>query len=635
MKRTRRDQRHQHGQNYHVWPLYKFFLAPAFRPKLSMSLNAIIGIILLCGVTAAQSSSPKNEELDNQEEVELKVRSRYILEDLRREALSLPEEKNRAYALAEVADAYWNLDQDRAVSLFTAAMDICLTLKPGNTASRAIRHVLFLASKRGVTVAKRLSNQLTNHRRNTERSTSESVETAIDLLKSDPKTAVELAEAVAPAGLSDDAVGVFILELAQKDLGAAERVYRTYLSRSAADPALSINQLLWLGGYPFGYGETYSFANNDPARLVGLGGRQIPGLLPNPQLANAFLNTAFRRIQKTISEAAPATAPTKEAVNGICYFATLYLIPEVERYNPSTAGSWWTLRQQAFAAISPPYRESMEKQFELVTRNRATIPKNPSQMSSDESDLREAENIPAGCERDRAYAKASLSNHSKNENGLALRVAEKIDDVSLRESVLQFIYFDVSIASAKEGEWIQALRNATLIVAPQQRGLLYINLAHLALRQNDVIRAAEVLTEADRFADKISDPSTKATVLLACAAAFAAFDSIRSIEVLRRAVKATNAAKDQNVENFRVLRKVDFNCSGNQGTTWYGNSETVEQFSLLETLATIAKVDAEGTLETARSIENPTIRIRSIASVIRTLIASKDIRAKLKLSPPV
>lgn len=626
MEVTRRVQRHQRGQNFEVWASYRFLLVRAFRASLSMSLKAVLGIIVLSGVTAAQSSSPKSGELDNQAAVEIKLRSRYILEELRREALSLTEEKNRAYALAEVADAYWNLDKDRAANLFTAAMDICLTLKVGNTASRAIRHVLFLASKRDVAVAKRLSNQLTNHRRKSDRSTAESVETAIDLLKSDPGTAAELAEAVAPAGLSDDAVGVFILELAQKDLSAAERVYRTYLSRSAADPALSINQLLWLGGYPFGYGETYSFANNDPARLVGLGGRQIPGLLPNPQLANAFLNTAFRHIQKIVSEAAPATAPRKEAMNGICYFATLYLIPEVERYNPTTAGSWWTLRQQAFAGISPTYRESIEKQFELVTLNRASIPKDRSQTSN-ESDLRETEKTPAGCERDRAYAKASLSNHSKNNNELALRVAEKIDDVSLRENVLQFIYYDTAIASARGGEWVQALRNAMLIITPEHRGLLYIKMAHLALRQDDAIRAAEVLTEADRFADKISDPSTKTTVLLACAAAFAAFDSIRSIEVLRRAVKATNAAKDQNVENFRVLRKVDFNCSGNQGTTWHGNSEIVEQFSLLETVATMAKVDAEGTLETARSIEDPTIRIRSIASIIRALIDSKNMRA--------
>ncbi len=559
-------------------------------------------------------------------------RWRFMLEQLNDEGRTLLQEKSRPYAVAEVADAYWNLDKIRSAALFMAALEAALELKPANSeTSLALRHVILLAAKRDVSLAKRLTEEIAKQRAKSERPNSESVSAAINLLTIDTKTAAELAEAVAPAGLSDDAAGVFILELAARDLNASERVYRAYLSKFVADPDLPLNQLLWLGGYPFGYGETYGFSNRNLTRLIGMGGRSIPGLSLHPSLAVDYLNIAFNSVQKTLSQGVLASPERRESLNGLCLFATLYLLPEVELYTANRREGWWLLRQQALAGASQALLEIIEKQLRMVHQNRAVATNRneaPETSSNEkiESDLADTEKLAQGCPRDRAYAKTALRIHSAKDDHRALRIADRIDNGSMRDSVRQFLYYDISLTMLEAGDRPQAQQYAKRVAAPELRSLLYMKMAGSALRQKDRALAAEFLAEARHLAETVSDPGTKAGVLLATSAAFAKVDLNRTAEVLSDAIKAVNRVKDPTVDNFSVMRRIELSCPDGPADMWYGSSESAERFSLMATLTLVSTLDPEGMLAITRNLEEPSVRIRALASIIESLAAPKALK---------
>jgi hypothetical protein len=585
----------------------------------------------MSGQAAAQSdpraADPKKAELEPRVN---ETRWRALLDGLNDEARTLQPEQRRPYAQAEVADAYWNLEKARSEELFTAALETALTLKPGSRqTSKAIRYVLSVAAKRDVNLGRRLSEKLAQERAKNQLSSSEPVGAATDLLTSDAGTAARLAEAAAPAGLSSDAAGVFILELAQKDLNASQSVYRAYLSKAAANPRIPLNQLLWLGGYPFGYGETYGFPDRDLTRLIGMGGRRIPTLAPNAELASGFLIVAFQNIQNTLKEAELAPPERREALYSVCLFASLYLLPEVERYSPNLREPWWLLRQQAFAGVSEAQRNIVDASLQMVSSNRSAAnnreePSPASLTEKTESDLRDVEKMADGCARDRQYATITLQIHSRKDDQRALRVADHINNPSLHDSVLQFLEYDISLSAAEAGDFQQAQQHARRVTTPEQRGLLFVKVGDLAFRQKDPIRAAELLQEASRTTDSISDPAAKAGVLLATAAAFARFDLAQAVAALREAIKAVNHAKDPNVDGFRVLRRIELSCPDKPGDVWYGSSERAEQFSLEGTLALVSSSDPEGTLAMGRNIEDSSVRIRALTSIVGSLVPAKQ-----------
>jgi hypothetical protein len=72
----------------------------------------------------------------------------------------------------------------------------------------------------------------------------------------------------------------------------------------------------------------------------------------------------------------------------------------------------------------------------------------------------------------------------------------------------------------------------------------------------------------------------------------------------------------QDVENFRVLRKVNLACQPGE-ESWYGSSDHAERFSLFDSFAALAGADVDGALSLARELDDPSIRIRSLISITR------------------
>lgn len=602
-------------------------------PLISAAIFLVLSAFVSSSGTAFQRQESTSEKTDRKKktdtgptaEIDL-TRWRSMLDQLQDQARAVPEETIRPQLMAEVANVYWTLDKDKSAELFTSAFNAAIELKgnPRDTGA-AVRRVLSLAAKRDASLGKRLSERLIEVSAKDTRFSSSPLEVATELLKTDAKTAAQFAEGSAPLGLSSDAAGVFILNLAQNDIAAADKVYRAYLTKLAAVPRVPLSQLMWLAGYPFGYGEAYGFQGS--LRIVGLGGRQIPGLLPNPALARPFLAIASRSVQKTLELAVSAPPQQRDLMNGVALFVTTYLLPEVQRHRPEAASDWQLLSQQALSGTPVGLQQEVSGQFQFVLSNRSIAEKQsraPDYHTNENilDALERSAKLPEGCERDRAYAGAVLSIGHAKDHSRALATTEQIKDLSLRESVVQFLHYNMATAAIEAGNLDDARRYVKRVDNRQQSTLLYVKMAGAALRQKDPVLASLLLAEMRQMAGGISEHAERAAVLLASAGVYAQFDPLLAGQAVKDAIRAINQSGRRNIDTFSVLRRVKLACPGDTHERWYGSSEQVERFSLLESLALLSKTDVEGSILIAQEIEDTATRIRALIAIAKTAIES-------------
>lgn len=554
-------------------------------------------------------------------------RWRPLLDQLVSEAVSVPEEGDKSYALADVADAFWGLDGGRSKELFKSALTAALSDEAKGGAGSASDYVISVAAKRDAQLAAQLMKQLAAQRLKEERTNTELVGAAAGLLDSDPKKAAQLIEAGARMGPTMDAAWL-IFQLAERDAGAAERLYATYLARFPTSPRPDLDHLLWLAGYPFGYGEAHGGAK-DPSLFRGFAGLRLKGVEPRPALAAAFLNLAAETVQGTIWQASAAAGADKDVLASLALFSTSYLGPEVARYQPEAVQRWSVLHEQAEQLTPAARRQMVAQQVRSILDVRARVTNHKSSedyvKARAQSALDDAEKVVGTCQRDRMYAEAALGIAHTRDFTRALEVAERIKGGPLGESVRQFIYYSLAESALGKGDLVRGREYADRVAAPEQRALLYVEVAKAALRKKRQAQAAQVLREVRTLADKITEADARVGTLLAAASVFVTFDPTEASVVLREAIAAMNRSGKRDVENYSVPRKVSLACAAGEDS-WYGGFAT-GRFSLFETLASLARSDVDGSLSVAESIGDQPTRIRALASVVKVSLLGRGAAA--------
>jgi hypothetical protein len=360
--------------------------------------------------------------------------------------------------------------------------------------------------------------------------------------------------------------------------------------------------------------------------MPGFSGLRISSLSPRPALAQAFLDVAFLTVQDTLRQASSAPPQEGEALKGLALFTTAYLLPEVRRYRPAALQQWSLLQQQAMSGASAAQRDSVARRIQGIVegRVRASEQEGFESYSKGQSEdlLALARDLPSGCKRDVVYARAALSvGHSKDFT-LAFEVIGRVENKPLRDGVIQFLYYDLSLAefAGKEsGSLDIAQKYAESVASPEQQALLYVKMAKAALRRQDRQSATALLGKATRLADRVSDSSSQASILLASAAVLSEFDTYEGYKALKEAVKVVNRARVEDVHNFRILRRVNLACEAGK-ETWYGDSDGAERFSLFETFAAVAGADVDGALSLARDLDNASISVRSMIAITKAVL---------------
>lgn len=590
------------------------------------SLASLITLALIFSAHAVGQATPEKKSAKKTVDPPAAdaARWQYMLEDLATEARTALQVEKRPLLMAEVADAYWELDQSRSRELFMSALEVALSAKGGKEEdSQSLRHVIRLAARRDAALAGRLTEKVLASESGRESTTAEPISVATELLETDAAKAAQLAEANAPAGPSYEAAW-FILQLARRDPAAADRVYAAYLTRSAAGAGPGFDRLLWLAGYPFGYAEAFG-GSVDPDKMMGFSGLRLSTPGPRPALAQAFLDLALRVSQNALRQVSTADPRRAEALNGFVLFTSTYLQPEVRRYRPQALPAWALLEQQAQSGTTAAQKESVGRRVRKIFESRPGPDRQ--EAAEDYADpqtedrLARAEKSPSGCKRDVEFARAALGIGYTKDFARAFDVVRRIDNESIKDSVSQYLYYDMSGASAAGDDAAgldDAQKYSERVSPPELRALLYVKIARAALRRQNRQLAAASLAKTMRLAEAATEPASQASILLAAAAGFSEFDPYEAYKALKEGVKVVNSAKAQNVEDFRVLRKVSLACQPGEDT-WYGSSASAERFSLFESLAAMAGADVDGALSLARELNDPSIRIRSLVSIARAM----------------
>jgi len=351
---------------------------------------------------------------------------------------------------------------------------------------------------------------------------------------------------------------------------------------------------------------------------------RVPGLKPQPDLAAAYLRMVLGAITNTMKRATEAGNPDKDVLNALALFATSYLFPEVQRYLPDAEASWSGLYRQALAGTPEDRRAAIEQRVRSIREVRART----SEQSDEEfagtdakEKLADIEKLPDTCSRDRAYAEAALAQSYAKDFTQARQVADRIENLELRDSVLQFTNYDEAAALLERGDFVRALERVEKVSTKEQRAVLYLRIASAALKKSDKPMVLDALNRARSLVRDSDNPQLQAGVLLSVGAVFAQFDASEATYVTRESVKAINRMEDRLDDTFSVLRQVNLNCAIGE-IRWHGSRERVENFSFFDTLGAIAKSDAqaEGALALTTEIQDKPTRIRAQVAIVKAVI---------------
>jgi len=606
-------------------------------PKKIGAITAclLINVIAVAPIKAQRSVAEKQSQRSSNDESPNLIQWKYLLATLVTDARSLSRDKERPYALVAVADAYWNVDRDIARELFRAALESACSLREEDKCdSSAITRVLAVATKRDISLTKTLLKTITEKQKFADLEETP-LSVALDLLATDPNGATKLAEAFVPAGLSSGAANSFIFRLARQDVGLANQVYGAYLNKFAADSKLPLSQLISFGGYAFGYSEFYGLTQGAPPQLYGVSSRRIGNLSLNPALARAFLDLAFQRTSETIGRAAQVVGAERDYLTTVNLFATAYLLPEIVKYYPNALPAWRELQQRAAIGTTAIQHEQIGQQIQSINERRARVQRfdDAPELSAEqesEASIERAEKLSNSCQRDKEYSKAALGLGSSKQFKRALEIADRISDLKQRDGVMQYLFYDMAVAARDTGEWTEMRAKAKSISTPELVAVLYIKAADAA-HSKDGITSAELIRETLRNAERISEPEVRAGVLLGAAAVQVKMDVFAGLEILKTAVKTVNQGRGKDQSRFSILMRVSLACPGDD--EWYGARVSLANATLDEVLPLFSDHNPEETLLIARSLEDASTRIRSLAAVVKYI--TDETRSKPKSSSPV
>ena len=581
--------------------------------KLAITLTFCVLLLTpaAAGQTQKKNTTPRAEKIDKETET---IESATLLSGLLEEAKRVDNEQQRVFLIGEVANAYWTIDNKRARELFSEAFDLALEVKPSKeTRLDPVSEVLGLAARRDVSLATALLKRAQENERS-----ARSFSVATEMVDSNLEAAIDFAKAGASYGPSWASIR-FIFKLAEKRPLEAATVYESYLrGLGSSQQNRSLRRVLWLAGYPQGFGEAYGDGET-PAELVGFAGMRIPDLAPQPRLISAYLNVANESIMQQLNMSALARGPEKDQLNSLALFALDYLQEAVQLYRPDLVAHWASLRQRVLSVVTPEGRVESQVRLKSILEVRARVSEYSTSeeyaTGSAQKEVERIERITGGCQRDEAYAQLVFGSSFAKDFNTARQVIEKVESLTLREALIQLVTFDEASIAIKNGSLVDAVRLIEKISAKDLRALQYLRVAAVAAKAPDKSMAIDALAQARTLAESV-EPREQAGILISVASVFSEFDAVEATNAFNRAINSMNSVKGELPTTFAVMRRVPFGCDDK----WYGSSESGSTRNLYDSLAFLSrKITVNEALILARNIEDRTTRIRAQLSVINAL----------------
>ncbi len=473
-----------------------------------------------------------------------------VLEQLLSSSKGFEDDRLRIKTQVQAADILWPYDEPRARGIFKDAFDATASTKLekskeataptpplGDAAPlTALRgEVLSVVARRDPDLAESLIGSLKDARGEGDATNPDEagrgvgsglyLESALSIAETNPRRAVRLAEAGLAGGLDPSVVRV-LQSLRRTSPAQADALYKSVLATARRREGLTAVNLTILATYAlpeFSTGNAY-------------GGDALPGADAGAQaagpLAVEFLNFAFDTYMllafpspaaATGAAARPASLP-----NPIDYMTGQRLLPFFTRYLPEKA----VLFRGALEAIAVRLKQNslMESVQKL------------SQSGSADELEKQAESVNDSFQRDLLYFRAALTASGAGEFQRGLALAEKISAEDLRDELESNVRFSASTDLLGKGEIDASLAHAKEISDVRRRALLLAKIARALLDRQDIPRASEVLSEAEKTIGRGKDGMEKAQALLLITEVKIRLDPTQGFESMEATVKAFNEA---------------------------------------------------------------------------------------------
>lgn len=593
----------------------------------------IIIISLFCGISFAQQKEIQTDlqnKANNKTENSNILRWKIYLNSLAHEAKSVSPEDRRAYAIADVADSYWEIEPETSRSMFISALDSAwATVQQNSKNSAVLNYVLSKATRRDSNLTKLLIERLKSKEKDAD-SDDISSTVANELLKSgDAKKAAQIAESFAPNGLKNGAANFFIFRLALQDIDLANNLHRVYLNKVATNQNIPLEWIISLGGYSFGYGEFYSI--DKTGQLFGATFPKVKGLSVNPAVAKNFLNLVYSRLVKTIQRKNNTSGAEFERLNYSILFALEYLMPEVAKFSPETLPMWQQLQQTGMVGVTSQQSETIANNIQSIFQSRARLEKfeEPTQTTLDneaEESLKDAEKLSDACQRDVIYSKAAISFSSRKNFKRALEIVEKISDLKQSDNVKEVIFYNIIFEDIKNDELKEVDKKLKKIVTPELSAILYAKLTKNAFEKRDGITAVNYVLTQQKLMKKVLKEDVKSGILFNLAAVLYEAQNADGQDILRDAIKSLNKQEGTDVFRFSVPIRVLLSCSKNDDT-WYGGFISLPNSNIFDVIALYAKDNPDEAISMAEDVDDKITKIRLLAMISKIAI-SNEIKTK-------
>lgn len=543
----------------------------------------------------------------------------------------------RITVLIRAADLLWAFRQAKARAAFSESFDLAVQNfkekgdEPTYDGRLAIgtpdqRYTVISAiAKRDNAWAKKLTDQMLEeeHREAEEKPTKNTqrenmtaarlLTMAGSLLSSDKEAAISFARNSLryPATLH---LSMFLYQLAAVDKPADDQFYQEALAAYASAP---MEQLLYLSSYPFGN-------NREAGDMPGYTVYSVPqGFVPSPNLQRMFVQTVLRRVQEFIgnpSDPAPSNRLTDPEQ---MLLALTRLDSQIQRSLPDLAPAVEIAKGNLLAQLP----QNSQRRVAHAASDIANSDKAPKRTFDQQVEA--ALRNPNVDMRDRQLTSA-ITGASKEESlDAVLSAMDKISDSTLRQPLLNWIYFDRAQRAIKDQKLDEAHKLAAKVEELDQRAWLYSRIAEDSIKQHaDQTQAREVLDEVVDAAAKAPSTPVTARALLGVAYLYTKIDMSRAIAVMAEAVKCINRIEQPDFSRQFVIRKIEGKAFGTYATF------PTPGFSPENAFREIGKIDFDGMLNLASNFSDKSLRALTTLAVVEQCLKDQAASPKPKQSRP-
>jgi hypothetical protein len=430
--------------------------------------------------------------------------------------------------------------------------------------------------------------------------------TALSLLEVDRETAINFARSSLryPAAA---ALPTFLFKLAETDRATADQMF---LEALAAYAQGEMRDLYYLSVYPFALNDAISFVS--PSMYY------IPpkSFASNPKLQEAFLQTLFARIERSLKETSEAvgtnsavSSETSEYLPGLASVAVALnkLEPLVAQHQPAYAERLANLKTSVGATLNASQQAQVAGEAQVLEDARRD-----EQLSVEDLFERKVEQIEKESnadKRDFLIAQIVLISLTA-ESARVEKLLDIVSDTKLQGQLRNWFYFRRAQHAIYEGLFDEATRLAAKVEELDHRAyLLFENASAIVKRLNDKSRVRELLDEVAAAATKAPNTIEKARTLLGVAYLFSKLDPLRASEVMSEAIKTINRLDHPDFTNTSITRAIE----GRLFSMFAGYD--MPGINLENALRELGAKDFEGALWLSKNLEDKALRATAVLAL--------------------